>query len=98
TKIGKDSHLVLSRQNTSKPSFKNVKGSFSKDSEYLLFLDSLVSNVSMQVGGKDVKVLTCGSWEKSCKRSSRMYMHAIQVRFLSMDMNTPLILKLTTLS
>lgn len=26
----------------------------------------------MQVGGKDVKVLTCGSCEKSCKRSSRM--------------------------
>lgn len=72
TKIGKDSHLVLSRQNTYKPSFKNVKGSFSKDSEYLLFLDSLVSNVSMQVGGKDVRVLTCGSCEKSCKRSSRM--------------------------
>lgn len=70
TKIGKNSHLLESRQNTFK-SVKDRKGSFSRDPEYLLFLDSLVSNVSMQVGGKDVKVLTCDSCIKSSKNSSQ---------------------------
>ncbi|XP_044170934.1 DNA-directed primase/polymerase protein-like [Acropora millepora] len=65
TKIGKNSHLVVSNQNMFKPSLKERKGSFSKDQEYFFFLDSLVSNVSMQVDGKDVKVLT---FESSCKK------------------------------
>ncbi|XP_068746764.1 DNA-directed primase/polymerase protein-like isoform X3 [Montipora capricornis] len=67
TKIGKNSHLLKSDQNMFKPSAKGRKGSFSKDPDYLMFLDSLVSNVSMHVGGKDVKVLTCESCEKSSK-------------------------------
>ncbi|KAL9982229.1 hypothetical protein ACROYT_G004254 [Oculina patagonica] len=71
TKIGKNAHLLVSDQNIFKPSFRDRKGSFSKDPEYLLFLDSLVANVSMQVGGKDVKVLTCDSCAKSSKRSSQ---------------------------
>lgn len=67
TKIGKNSHLLISDQNMFKPSAKGRKGSFSKDPDYLMFLDSLVSNVSMHVGGKDVNVLTCESCGKSSK-------------------------------
>ncbi|XP_015750339.1 PREDICTED: DNA-directed primase/polymerase protein-like [Acropora digitifera] len=67
TKIGKKSHLAFSNQNMFKPSPKGRKGSFSKDTDYLFFLDSLVSNVSMQVDGKDVRILTCESCLNSCK-------------------------------
>ncbi|XP_015772124.1 PREDICTED: DNA-directed primase/polymerase protein-like [Acropora digitifera] len=68
TKIGKNSHLVVSNQNMFKPSLKDREGRFSKHQEYLFFLDSLVSNVSMQVDGKDVKVLTFESCANSCKK------------------------------
>ncbi|XP_048585081.1 DNA-directed primase/polymerase protein isoform X2 [Nematostella vectensis] len=70
SKYGKKATLGIAKENTFKVKFRNRRGSFCKELDYLLFLDSLVSNVSLQENGRDVKVITCDISDSRRKRKS----------------------------
>ncbi|XP_031568860.1 DNA-directed primase/polymerase protein-like [Actinia tenebrosa] len=71
-KFAKKATLELAKENMFKPDMKNRTGSFSRDPDYVSFLDSLISNVSYNDNMlRHVKVLTFESETAKAGKRSR---------------------------